>query len=277
MRRKSLTLICVLLAAVTVSAHDFWLAGSKWHVSPGSTVTVTANVGQRFPAGDSYTRPERVEAMSLAGPDGSVSLPLSFFRRGSALAAGITLPTKPATYMIVMTIKPRFIEIDGPAFTKYAAAEGLTAVVEARAARGETAKPGRERYSRFAKLVLNAGGDEAGHVISLAGLPAEIVPDTDPSAARLGDTVGFRVLRNGQPVTGALVGAIDAAASKGGPDDWPLKARTDTDGRVRFSLPRKGPWLVRSVLMERRQGETGPQAVDWESFWVSIAFNTWSE
>ena len=58
------TMFCALasLIASAVFAHDFWLATSRWHVAPGATVVVTANVGDDiYPRSESATAPERLE------------------------------------------------------------------------------------------------------------------------------------------------------------------------------------------------------------------------
>ena len=69
----------------------------------------------------------------------------------------------------------------------------------------------------------------------------------------------MRLLLDGQPVTGAMVGAIYATA-KTGPDEWPLTAQTDASGEAEFTLDAPGPWLIRSVRMVRRDGASGPAA-----------------
>lgn len=272
LRTVRLLVLCLLVGTASLAAHDFWLAASAWHATPGSTVTVTANVGDRFPVPTSYTDPARVESVELVGPDGRTRLSPTFRREGDSLAAAVTLPAAPATYVVVMTIRPRFIEIPPNDFATYLSHEGLERVVAERDRRGESAKPGRERYSRHAKLVVRAGDGPSDHVTRPLGLAAELVPLADPTRVRRGDTLAIRLLAGGQPVADALVGAIDAG-STGAPDDWPLKARTDRDGVVRLRLDAPGPWLVRSVHMVRREGESGAEAADWESFWASLAFD----
>ena len=46
-----------ILSASVAFGHDFWLATSGWHVAPGATVVVTANVGD-----DIYPRSENATA-----------------------------------------------------------------------------------------------------------------------------------------------------------------------------------------------------------------------
>lgn len=272
MRTSRLVAVLVPATAVAVGAHDFWLAASDWHATPGAAVTVTANVGDRFPVPTSYTDPSRVESLELVGPAGRTRLSPSFRREGNSLAVTVALPAAAGSYLVVMTVTPRFIEIPPTDFAAYLSHEGLERVVAERDRRGESAKPGRERYSRYAKLVVRAGDGPSDHVTRPVGLPAELVPLADPTRLRRGDTLAVRLLAGGEPVADALVGAVDAG-STGAPDDWPVKARTDRDGVARLRLDAPGPWLVRSVHMVRREGESGPQAVDWESFWASLAFD----
>lgn len=74
---------------------------------------------------------------------------------------GATLPKTPGTYLVVMTIKPRFIEIKAPDFATYLTHEGLERIVAERAKAGETERAGRERYSRYAKAVVRTGDGPA--------------------------------------------------------------------------------------------------------------------
>lgn len=233
---------------------------------------MTANVGERFPMGDSYTAPERVASLTLVGPSGSAPMTQAFRREGAALATDVALPGTAGAYLAVMTIKPKRIEIPAAHFAEYLGHEGLDHVIAERTRLKEQQRPGRERYSRYAKLVLQAGDGPSDHLTRPVGLAAEIVPVSDITRVRPGGSVTVRLLVDGQPVSGALVGAIDEGF-RGKADEWPLKARTDAQGQVTFALARSGRWLIRSVHMARRSGEIGPEAVDWESYWASLAFD----
>lgn len=263
--RKVIVAAAVLLGSVQLAAHDFWLAAAPWRAAPGAWITVSANVGDRFPTPTSFTAPERVDRVRLIGPGGEIEVRPDFRREQNSLTADIQLPPAPGTYLIVMTIKPRFIEIKPPDFAAYLSHEGLERIVEERKRRGEASKAGRERYSRYAKVLIRAGEQRSDHVTKPVGLLVELVPATDPTALRVGDALTVRLLSEGQPIKGALIGGI-YAASKGKPDEWPVRARTDSHGEARISLDHAGPWLLRTVHMARRDGESGREAVDWESY-----------
>ena len=60
---------------------------------------------------------------------------------------------------------------------------------------------------------------------------------------------------------------VTAAGSTEGPA---AKGRTNADGRVTLKIDREGAWLIKTVHMAK---STQPDA-DWESFWVTLVFQT---
>lgn len=272
MIKRLMPILLPLAVSTTVAAHEFWISPASWQVAPGERATILINVGDRFPDATSLTAPERVDSVRLVGPGGQVPVPPPYRPAKNSLAASVQVPTAAGTYIGVVVIKPRFIEIKAPDFQRYLAHEGLDTVIAERARAGESTRPGRERYSRFGKTLIRVGGAQAGaHATRPVGLRIELVPLTDPTTVKPGERCRFRLLFDGKPVAGATVGAIYASA-KGGADEWPLTARTDAQGEVEFTLSDRGPWLVRSVHMVRRTGEEGSEAADWESYWASLSF-----
>jgi uncharacterized GH25 family protein len=173
--------------------------------------------------------------------------------------------------MAIVTIKPRTAAKTAEIFATHLQHQGLDGVRKDRETRGDNAKPVRERYSRYGKTLVRAGNGPGAHVTKPLDLAIELVPQTDPTLLRLGDRLRLQLLVRGKPVPGVLVGAIYATA-KAGADEWPLTARTDALGEVEFTLTDNGPWLIRAVHMERRTGETGENAADWETYWASLTF-----
>ena len=53
--------------------------------------------------------------------------------------------------------------------------------------------------------------------------------------------------------------------------DKHLSVRTDKAGRVSFTLPRGGVWLVKAAHMVPAPAESG---ADWESLWASLTLET---
>ena len=261
---------CALTASL--AAHEFWVTSVQWAVAPGARITLLANVGSVFPAADSFTVPERIASVRFVGPDTDIAVAPPYRREADSLAADVTAPSAAGTYVGVFAIKPRTAEKSAAVFEEHLKHQGLAQVTAERAARGETAKPARERYSRYGKtlITVGAGGDPSAATRAL-GLKIELVPLVDPTTLAAGSRLRVRLLLDGKPLAGALAGAIYAGA-KVTPDSWPLTATTDTRGEVEFTLEHRGPWLVRAVTMQRRENESGPDAADWETYWASLTF-----
>ena len=265
-------MLCALLTASAAFAHDFWLATSRWHVAPGATVIVTANVGDDiYPRSENATAPDRVDSLRLVGPATTVLTP-AYRTIDKSLAADVTLPKAPATYLVAMVVKGRFLSMEGPKFIDYLKDEGLGHLVEEVNRRGEGTRKSRERYWREAKVLIHAGDGPSDQVTRpVPGMAAELVPDTDFTRAKVGDTIGVRLLSEGKPVAGAQVNLT--AGAPGPIKNRVVRGRTDADGRVRLTISKRGPYLLTSVHMVRREGETGEQAADWESYWCSVTFD----
>lgn len=263
----------LLLAVVLpAAAHEFWVTPSEWVLQPGARATIRANVGDQFPGANSFTTPDRIEAVRLIGPVTDMVIPPPYRREKDSLAADTQLPTTPGTYIGVVVVKPRVGEKSGPVFQQHIAHQGLDDVGAERARLGETGKAVRERYSRYGKTLIRVGGSGGSRrVTTPLGLKIELVPLVDPTVLRPGSTLRLRLLLEGQPAVNALVGAIYASA-QAKPEGWPLTARTDRNGEVEFTLTNAGPWLVRAVRTVRRTAETGELAADWESCWASLSF-----
>lgn len=272
MVRRSISIVMALVVTATLSAHEFWLSANPWRVAPGEHATILINVGDRFPVASSFTTPERVDSVRLVGPAGDIPVTPPFQREKNSLAAKVQAPEAAGTYVGVAIIKPRVLEIKARDFETYLRHEGLDSVLADRERAGERLKPGRERYARYGKTLIRVGDGAAdGTATRPLGLRVELVPLTDPTRLKPGDRCRLRLLFDGRPVSGAMVGAIYASANVK-PDEWPLRERTDAQGEVEFTLNDPGPWLIRSVQMVRRTGESGAEAVDWESYWASLSF-----
>ncbi len=258
MSKRSLVATLLVFLSANLSAHDFWLAANR----AADGITVKGHVGEKFPVPDSKTTPDRVDLWRVIGSRGDVTPARNFFQDGDSLATRI-VPESPGTYLGVMTIVAREIEMTGKEFTDYLREEGLDRVIEERARRSQSDQPARERYARYAKVVFRTGEGSGAHVTRPADLKAELVPSVNPASLAPGAPLSVRLLVEGQPVAGALIAAVSHNAK--------LEERTGADGRATFTVPSKGPWLLKTVHMAR-PARPGEPAADWESYWVTLAF-----
>jgi Domain of unknown function (DUF4198) len=258
MSRVAAAATLALLSAVALDAHDFWLAARS---EPGGTTTISGHVGEKFPTADTRTTPDRVDVWRLLGPAGELG-GRDFFQDGESLATRVRLP-RPGTYLGLMTILARDIEMTGTEFTDYLREEGLDMVIAERARLNQSALPARERYARYAKIVLHTGDGNAAHVTRPTDLKAELVPQTNPAGLKPGSPLAVQLLVEGKAVADALVTAVSR--------DTRHDARTNAEGRATFTIPTAGAWLIKTVYMARPVDAGAPPA-DWESYWVTLAF-----
>jgi uncharacterized GH25 family protein len=141
--------------------------------------------------------------------------------------------------------------------------EGLERVIDLRTRRGERDKPGRERFSRYAKALLT-GTRTSPAVTQPIGLGLEIVPDDDPTL-RAG-LFRARVLYAGAPLAGVLVVAMFRSDPS-----VRMATRSDGQGAFSFNLPRAGVWLIKSTHMVSASFFSD---ADWESLWASLTFES---
>jgi uncharacterized GH25 family protein len=249
--------IALCLCAGSASAHDFWIETSTFHPWPGQIVMVGLRFGQNF-VGEPVRRYSTDIAAFFIRQNGANE---TIEGADGINPAGVLRASGRATAIIGYASTGTDIELPANQFEDYLRQYGLDDVVAERAERGEHAKPGRERFYRYAKALL-AGRKTSADVSKPLGLAYEIVPDDDPTL-RLAPFHG-RILYDGKPFAGALVEAL-----LHGEPSVLLKARSDAQGAFSFALPRAGVWLIKSVHMVRASHFAHE---DWDSLWASLVF-----
>jgi uncharacterized GH25 family protein len=256
MKRPALA-AALLLWAGAASAHDFWIETSTFHPRPGQIVMVGLRFGQDF-AGEPVRRysPEIASFfVRQNGADEDIEGADGINPAGVLRAAGQT------TAIVGYASTGADIELPPEQFEDYLRQYGLADALAERVKRGEHAKPGRERFFRYAKALL-AGAATTPDVGKPLGLAYEIVPDADPTL-RLGAFRGH-ILYNGKPLAGALIEAL-----LHGEPSVRLQTNSDAQGGFTFALPRAGVWLIKSVHMVRASYFAHE---DWDSSWASLVF-----
>ncbi len=237
-------------------AHDFWIEPSTFRPAVRQTMTASLRVGQDF-VGDAVPRSSQL-LDSFIVRDAAGERTVNGFENQDP--AGYLRVEKTGLAMIGYRSKPYPLELAADKFEAFLRSEGLESISELRARRGESQKPDREWFYRYAKAVV-AAESVAGTFDRPFGYRFEIIPESNPLSA---SPLRLRLVFEGKPLAGALVTAIhrDDPAAR-------LSARSDSHGRVAFSLPKAGVWLVKSVHMVPAPAGSN---VDWESLWASLTF-----
>lgn len=250
-------LLLLLSFAALLAAHDLYLMPQKFRTTPGEKILLSVHTGDSFPASEHAVDPARLRAWP--------ALPETSWRM-LGKATHTTLTTAAQGQMLAVATAPRLLEMAPEKFLAYLLEEGLESVALDRKAKGETALPGRERYSKYAKTYVHSGPGTSGYDQPL-GLRIEFVPQADPATLRPGQNFPILLLSEGKPLANAQVLLAISADAKA-KTDYTVAGRTDAQGRLSIKLPSAGKMRLHAIEMRRIAAPTH----DWESFWASFTF-----
>jgi len=256
---RPITLACALATAVACAwAHDTWFAPRA--STKANEVALMLGTGNQFPVlesgvgfeylvrsgcrGDGLGRPialQRVDdaptALWLRAP-ARVDQPLSCWAQLSPFEVQLA-PDKIAIYLKDI--------------------QASAAVREQWAQMSARGVPWKERYTKHARIELKP--DEG------AALPVDMVMDvlleSPQRPLQQGQTLQFRVLRDGQPLPDFAVEMRNERSPLG------LWRKTDAQGRVSIAAPLPGRWVLRGT--DLRLSESEPDL--WVSRFVTLAFD----
>jgi uncharacterized GH25 family protein len=218
MIRRGIIALVGSLVGLPLAAHVLFVMPSSFHVSNGERITIGLHNGDAFPESESPPSLDRLRDVTIH----TVKLQYNVTNLrvdGSRAVGDARIPAKGTLVIAARTI-PNFIELPADAFEKYLKEEGMAQVIEWRKERGESAKPGRELYSKYVKSLVRSGsGDDT--FSKPVGFTIEFLPEKDPYSAKVGDRIPVRLLWKGKPAAGLMVEAAhDNGASGGGADGF---------------------------------------------------------
>jgi hypothetical protein len=145
--------LLLLAGASDAAAHHTFIMPQSFRVSKGDPVVVGFHSADTFP--ESTELIKRLDHPALVGPDGPDPI-RNVHPQGKRLVGTILVPG--AGHFVVTGVVPTATAtMKAAGFNKYLQEEGLTEVIAARAQRGETDKPAKERFSAYAKTILLSG------------------------------------------------------------------------------------------------------------------------
>ena len=263
-------LVALLLAVICqapLHAHEFWIAPVTTPLMAGSSARLSLRVGEQFTGelvGWSKAQTAGLRLVSTAGvQDISAQVP------ATAVADLPIVLSAPGNYLVGFESQPNTISLSADSFHAYLHDEGLDFIKTQREAAGQAKQPGRERYRRYVKTLLEVQGAQAGvnatvHLKTL-GQRLELVPVNNPLAMMPGEALSVQVLFEGQPLQGALLKAWHKSLGQ----TTIIRASTNAQGITTVNLPYPGAWMVSLVHMVR---VTGVKGIDWDSLWGNLSF-----
>ena len=279
MRAAYLVPIAIMLAAVPVAAHDFWVQPARFVTVAGAPLPFTLLVGhgtfrQRW--GVDTARVVRFDDVTATGSRDRRAV----LHTQNGDDDGTLQLDAPGTHVIVLESKAASSVLPSIRFNDYLRVEGLTTAIAERTRTGRQGSDGREFYSRRAKALIQVtsrgkpapGGQNPatpvtgqGQVTRPTGLKLEIVPQKNPYELRPGEALPVQILYEGRPLAGATVKLNNLDF-----DAEPIAIiRSDADGRASFNVPLRGRWQMNVVWTKVISGN--PQA-DFDTIFSSLTF-----
>ena len=265
--------LAVLAAApaAPVAAHDLCLLPEASAPAPGAAIRVALHVSEVFPGEPTDWRPEKTRAFFLFDARGRLDLK-DRAPEGKPLTPRLTLRS-PGTTIVALVTEPSYIEIEARKFQDYLRTEGHDDILEMRVRMNQDKATGRERYRRWVKTLVNAGGEASDVALTDLNLTIEIVPESQPAAVRPGGRLPVRVLFEGMPYAGGTLCATHAGYSSR-PDAYAWCGRLDDAGRTSVPIKAAGWQLLRITKMRALAGDG---RADWVSYWAALTFDVPAE
>ena len=254
LRLRSFALL--LIASTPALAHDTWFqpealdAAGRW--------TLLLGTGNHYPL---LEIPLAAEALQQAGcrQRDEAAQPLA---PQGAIDKALRLRTPSATGGLSCWAQslPFEIELPPDKITIYLKEINASPAVHAAwAGMRAHGLPWKERYAKHARIELP--GTQAARRAA-PGMAMDAVPLGDPTGWHRGDTAGFQLLRDGQPLADFAVELRNERAPVG------LWLRSDAQGRVQVRLPLAGRWVLRGTDLRASNERPGT----WDSRFITLAF-----
>ena len=267
-RTAACTALLVLGVVTLAAAHDLFLRPDAFFVAPGAAVGVTAFNGS-FTASEASVTAERLIDLSVTGPAGRVQSPATSWKTSGNDTRWTAHVGAAGTYVLGASLKPRTIKLAAADFNKYLSEDGIPEVLAARRAAHELALPGRERYEKHVKALVQVGETPSASFGTVLGYPAELVPLDNPYAGRGARALRVRALVAGAPVAGQVVilGGTDA----NGRAIKEQSVVTDGNGMAAVHIEQAGAYYVKFIRMVRIPAAQH-DSMDYHSRWATLTF-----
>ena len=267
---RAATCTALLLASVVTyaAAHDLFLRPDTFFVAPGGTVSVSAFNGS-FTASEASVTPDRLIDLSVTGPDGRAQAAITSWKTSGNDTRWTAHVGAAGTYVLGASLKARTIKLAAADFNKYLSEDGIPEVLAARRAAHELTVPGRERYEKHVKALVQVGDAPSSSFGTVLGYPAELVPLDNPYVGSGARTLRVRALVAGKPTPEQVVilGGTDAK----GRAIREQSVTTDHDGVARVRVEQAGAYYVKFIRMVRIPA-SAHDSVDYHSRWATLTF-----
>jgi uncharacterized GH25 family protein len=262
LKKKCISLLVLLCLSLMALAHEFWLQPLKFVHKVGESLTVNFKEGGDFLGQPWVFTKENVEKLELHQKNTVVDLKKNVVE-GNKNNIQTTL-TNEGTYLLMLQSNDALEESEAEKFNEYLRSYELDDAITQREKSGSVDKAGKEVYTRYSKLLIQAGAKTDNTFRKELGLPVEIIPAQNPYTLKVGDPVQYKILFQGKPLFGVKVRVWNFYNNR----TTVQNIYSQQDGMISTHISNPGSWMVSFVKMVPSKN---PKA-EWQSHWASLVF-----
>ncbi|MEI6264216.1 MAG: DUF4198 domain-containing protein [Sphingobacteriia bacterium] len=259
----SISLIIFIVFSTLLNAHEFWIAPSKYIVKSNERFSFNCYVGEDFTPAIWAKRSQRTLKVMQHHLNNSLDITPIFINNDSL---NILMGLKGSgNFLIALSSKPSYIEMEGKAFNDYLKEDGMMNVLEYRNDNKIDQQRSREYYQRCAKTLLQVAGKNDDSYKKNTGMPLEIIPQSNPYTIN-NDSLSVFFEFKGKPLSNYQVRTW---CKKNGQLIVKSFHTTNEKGVAVLSFKESGEWMISLVKMEILNNN---EKADYESYWGSYTF-----
>jgi len=246
MRRRAA--ICItagvyLLGAFAASAHDTWISPSAFTTAAGQEVRFDITSGMKFPTLDAGPKADRIAkaGFRLGGKTGNLK---DFVGSKEALRVSHSFAENGVATVWLQSLLKQ-LELTDEQVAGYLEEARAPSDIRSAWERQKGKAKWKEEYIKCAKTAVavgDAASDESWN--QPVGLNLEIVPLTNPTTIKAGQSAAFKMLRDGKPLPNASLALVREGSEER------VYQTTNADGVATFAFTKPGKHLLTAMILE---------------------------
>ena len=245
-------------------AHELWIEPANYQLQTSDKIVADIKNGENFAGFELPYLPIDFEHFVILGTNTVAGV---VNRLGNRPAIDQAAPGS-GLNILVYESKPSTISYDGfEKFEAFAIKHGVDDMAMTHFARGLTAGPFDEVYTRYSKALVSVGTaqGEDRHI----GLEAELVALENPYLLNDASHIRVQLFFKGAPVPGSQVelyskGSLGEVASS--------IHRTDADGIANLPVEPGFAYMVNAVIFRQPHERHRDTNAVWETLWANLTF-----
>jgi hypothetical protein len=215
--------------------------------------------GEKFPTMETAPEAERIAKAGWRMGDKSGTI-TDFKKEAKSLVASGKVAND-GVAVISVEFSPREIELTPEKALEYLEEIAAPASVRKAYEQDGVAAGWHETYTKHAKtyVKIGAGGDASG-ALGPVGFNIDFLPDSDPTALKVGDTLAMKAIRGGNELESSPVFVVCGATGEA------VMPRTNKTGMMLVKVTSPGWWMVRTTQLRHKSAGV------WESDLTTMTF-----